>query len=243
MIQFFGKAVPWKTPAEELVAWRGTSEQMREWMGGGGDWCGWLSHRIGNYDGYEIGPPVSQLKFVTREPLASEIRSASSEASATFSSSQSVRSIVIIDPSSSDRRSLNTFTLSGHITSDGEIWFTRTYTEPFSSSMGREVKVSYFRGLVTPFGIAGAWSILQHEQKKKTIDYTSTGSSGFGGRTGVVNDVIHRYREAGLNLYASALEPDVTLVRKFFRGCDNARHVSSLDAGVKQKVAYSTRGE
>jgi hypothetical protein len=138
--------VPWVTPAEDTVKWCGGVKELVHWMRG--EWTGW-SMRISGWDAVEVKPYVRTCRFILGEPMTKDFVEAGD-------SPTCPDTIAIIEPTSSWVDNSGTFTLSGHINSDGQLWFTQTEVMPLNLA-----SISTFRGIFTPYGIAGIW---QHER-------------------------------------------------------------------------------
>ena len=155
--EYFGEVVPWKTGVEDIVMWRGDAEKLKHWMNG--EWAGWYTDRRCP-NGYEVMPPVTSVQFVLLKPTASNLQPSFPESSSATISGPSAETIAVIDGSSSWVEEYGACKFCGHINSDGEVRFTRTYIRPVDGwLMGEVVNTSTFRGIVTPFGIVGVWQV------------------------------------------------------------------------------------
>lgn len=149
--------VPFRTPANAPVRQSMSRVQLASYLSG--EWHGWCSD-LGRFDGPRIQPRLEGINFDVSEPhppYAADI-------------------VALVSSSSGEDRS-GSFTLEGTVSIDGEVWLRQLYAEhqrgdPYS----RTAAIWRYRGVITPFGIAGP-----HEQDNSHHNHSGRSVRDRGG--------------------------------------------------------------
>ncbi|KAK7185813.1 hypothetical protein PSPO01_08063 [Paraphaeosphaeria sporulosa] len=135
-----GSPIPFRTPDNFLTRHCIPRAQLDAYLSG--EWLGWCSS-FGGPDFPKIQPRLQGIHFVISEshpPYAADI--------------------VALISSSSGKDRWGPFILEGTVSIDGEVWLRQRYAESLRGDIySRPAAIWRYRGVITPFGIAGP-----HEQ-------------------------------------------------------------------------------
>lgn len=131
--------IPFLTSGETFTECNFTGEDMINFLLG--EWTGWCTDQRHHNNGYQVSPGFRNLNLVVRASKPSD----------------SPGAIAIIDEASHGDDLYGFFSISGTVTAGGEVWMTKSY--PPDVNTYESDSIACYRGMITPFGIAGPWGI------------------------------------------------------------------------------------